>query len=47
MSLIHAIRKGDVSSDRTRHNRIRKLFTKEFVDKDLDTNRLTLYLLKD
>ena len=32
MSLIHAIRKGDISSDRTRHIRIRKLFTKEFVE---------------
>jgi hypothetical protein len=32
MSLIHAIRKGDISSDRTRHIRICKLFTKDFVE---------------
>ena len=31
MSLIHAIHKGDISADRTRHIRIRKLFTKEFI----------------
>jgi len=30
LSLIYAIKKGDISSDRTRHIRIRKLFTKEF-----------------
>jgi len=32
MSLIHAIRKGDTSSDKTRHIRIRKLFTRQFVE---------------
>jgi len=32
LSLIYAIRKGDISSDRTRHIRIRKLFTKEFIE---------------
>ena len=32
MSVIHSIRSGETSSDRTRHIRIRKLFTKDFIE---------------
>jgi hypothetical protein len=32
MSVIHSIRSGETSSDRTRHIRIRKLFTKDFLE---------------